>query len=221
MLESFLRDAIYIVPAVLFSLSIHEFSHGYAAYKLGDPTAKNHGRLTLNPMAHMDLAGTICMLLFRFGWAKPVPVNPMYFKERKKGMALTAAAGPLSNLLMAFVSMIIFYAVSFFNNGNMVMNYIEVFFNVMISLNVGLAVFNLLPISPLDGSKIMYAVLPNHIYFKIMQYERYFMPVLFIMLWFGFLTVPLSILRNFIIDIMNTVVLGILQFIFSGIGLFV
>ena len=111
MLQSFLQDAIYLIPAVLLSLSFHEFSHGYVAFKLGDPTAKQAGRLTLNPLAHIDPLGTLCMLIFRFGWAKPVPVNVMYFKDRKKGMAITAAAGPISNLLLAFLCLLLFVPV--------------------------------------------------------------------------------------------------------------
>ena len=96
---------------MLLSLSFHEFSHGYVAFKLGDPTAKQAGRLTLNPLAHIDPLGTLCMLIFRFGWAKPVPVNVMYFKDRKKGMAITAAAGPISNLLLAFLCLLLFVPV--------------------------------------------------------------------------------------------------------------
>ena len=199
MLQSFLRDAIYLIPAVLISLSFHELCHGYVAWRLGDPTAKDAGRLTLNPLAHMDPLGTLCMLIFRFGWAKPVPVNVMYFKDRKKGMAITAAAGPISNLLLAFVCLALFVPALVYVGSTVVGGYFTNFLYIMVMINVGLAVFNLLPISPLDGSKILYAVLPNHIYFSIMRYERYFQPILFLLLWTGLLSRPISFLRDAVI----------------------
>ena len=206
MLQSFLQDAIYLIPAVLLSLSFHEFSHGYVAFKLGDPTAKQAGRLTPNPLAHIDPLGTLCMLIFRFGWAKPVPVNVMYFKDRKKGMAITAAAGPISNLLLAFLCLLLFVPVLVYAGWTAVGSYAANFLYIMVMINVGLAVFNLLPISPLDGSKILYAVLPNKIYFSIMRYERYFQPVLFLLLWTGLLSRPISFLRDAVISGMEFLV---------------
>ena len=206
MLQSFLQDAIYLIPAVLLSLSFHEFSHGYVAFKLGDPTAKQAGRLTLNPLAHIDPLGTLCMLIFRFGWAKPVPVNVMYFKDRKKGMAITAAAGPISNLLLAFLCLLLFVPVLVYAGWTAVGSYAANFLYIMVMINVGLAVFNLLPISPLEGSKILYAVLPNKIYFSIMRYERYFQPVLFLLLWTGLLSRPISFLRDAVISGMEFLV---------------
>lgn len=206
MLQSFLQDAIYLIPAVLLSLSFHEFSHGYVAFKLGDPTAKQAGRLTLNPLAHIDPLGTLCMLIFRFGWAKPVPVNVMYFKDRKKGMAITAAAGPISNLLLAFLCLLLFVPVLVYAGWTAVGSYAANFLYIMVMINVGLAVFNLLPISPLDGSKILYAVLSNKIYFSIMRYERYFQPVLFLLLWTGLLSRPISFLRDAVISGMEFLV---------------
>ena len=206
MLQSFLQDAIYLIPAVLLSLSFHEFSHGYVAFKLGDPTAKQAGRLTLNPLAHIDPLGTLCMLIFRFGWAKPVPVNVMYFKDRKKGMAITAAAGPISNLLLAFLCLLLFVPVLVYAGWTAVGSYAANFLYIMVMINVGLAVFNLLPFSPLDGSKILYAVLPNKIYFSIMRYERYFQPVLFLLLWTGLLSRPISFLRDAVISGMEFLV---------------
>ena len=109
LLTGFLQNAIYLLPAIAISLSVHELCHGYTAYRLGDPTAKSQGRLTLNPLAHMDPLGTLCLLLLGFGWAKPVPVNPMYFRDRRKGMALTSAAGPAANLVLAFPVILLFY----------------------------------------------------------------------------------------------------------------
>ncbi|MBQ2697153.1 MAG: site-2 protease family protein [Clostridia bacterium] len=204
-MQRFLQDAIYLIPAVLFSLSFHEFFHGFVADRLGDPTARNQGRLTLNPKAHLDPIGTVCMLLFRFGWAKPVPVNMMYFKNPKQGMAITAAAGPASNLLLAFGSMALYFVFAIRGGDGLIGGYLTTFFYIMILINVGLAVFNLLPISPLDGSKILYAVLPNQIYFKIMQYEQYFQPIIFLLLWTGLLSTPLGFLRDLVIDGMSFV----------------
>ena len=215
MLQDFLENAIYLVPTALLSLTFHEFSHGWVAYKLGDPTAKEAGRLSLNPLVHLDVLGTIAMLLLRFGWAKPVPVNPMYFKNRKRDMAITAAAGPISNLLLAFVCLFLFYVVVFFVPYGKPNTVLQTFFIIMVSLNVGLAVFNLLPISPLDGSKILYAVLPNSTYFKIMRYEKYFMPVLFILLWFGLLSGPISWLRDLVISGMQAVILPVFRLLWS------
>ena len=119
---------------MLLSLSFHEFSHGYVAFKLGDPTAKQAGRLTLNPLAHIDPLGTLCMLIFRFGWAKPVPVNVMYFKDRKKGMAITAAAGPISNLLLAFLCLLLFVPVLVYAGWTAVGSYAANFLYIMVMM---------------------------------------------------------------------------------------
>ena len=166
--------------AVLITLTIHEYSHGYAAYKLGDPTAKNLGRLTLNPLAHLDPFGAVCMLLFHFGWAKPVPINARNFKNPKRDFAVTALAGPGSNLIMAIISAFLYllsysllikvnfgssFALSLAQN---LLNFLYIFHSV----NVGIAIFNLIPVPPLDGSRILNVVLPAKIYFKIMKYER-------------------------------------------------
>ena len=171
---------ILVTLAVLITLTIHEYSHGYAAYKLGDNTAKNLGRLTLNPIAHIDPVGALCMLFFRFGWAKPVPVNMRNLKNPRRGFAIVALAGPLSNLITAFVSAFI-YLLSYsllvkveYNSEfalALAQNTLDFIF-IFHSVNIGIAIFNLIPVPPLDGSRILGLILPPRAYFKIMSHER-------------------------------------------------
>ena len=168
---------ILMVPVLLISLTIHEFSHGYIAYRLGDMTAKNEGRLSLNPLKHLDPIGTIMMIVARVGWAKPVPVNPYFFKDRKKGMMLVSVAGPLSNIIMAFTGVLLFQisAYSFYDiivSGSKPILYVLDFLQLFFVANLNLAIFNLLPIPPLDGSKILSGGLPTETYFRYMQHER-------------------------------------------------
>lgn len=172
---------IFSAIAALIALTVHEYCHGYAAYRMGDPTARNLGRLTLNPLHHIDPIGTLCMILFHFGWAKPVPINPRNFKNPKKGFALSALAGPLSNLILSFLTVgayLLCYAllkdVRFGSELwlNAAKNFL-LFLYVFHSLNLGYAIFNLLPIPPLDGSRLLGAVLPPKAYFGLMRYERY------------------------------------------------
>lgn len=167
--------------AALIALTVHEYCHGYAAYKLGDDTAKNFGRLTLNPIKHIDPYGAICMVLFHIGWAKPVPINARNFKNPKRDFAITAAAGPLSNLILGFFSALLYLLVFAFVKDmtfasknftyhliNNLLNFIFIFHSV----NIGLGLFNLLPIPPFDGSRLLNVILPPKTYFEIMKYER-------------------------------------------------
>ncbi len=161
------------VLAVILAVSIHEMAHGYAAYFLGDKTAKAMGRLSMNPLRHLDPVGSLCLLFFGFGWAKPVMVNPYYFKKPKRDMALVSLAGPLSNFLMAYIGLLLLkLLVTFTVPINAFVQFIILFINMFVMLNVGLGVFNLLPIPPLDGSKIFLSLLPPKLYYDIMRYEH-------------------------------------------------
>jgi len=198
------------VPAALISIAVHESAHGYVSYKQGDPTARNLGRITLNPLKHFDIMGFICMVLFRVGWAKPVPVNPRYYKNPRRGMAITAAAGPVSNIIMAFIGVIGYELVGLIfremNTAYYICVTIYMFFQVFASLNVFLAIFNLIPVPPFDGSRIAYIFMPPKAYFGIMKYERYIMLGMIAILWLGVLDTPLDFLSTSILNGMEWLV---------------
>jgi len=170
----------FLILSALIALTVHEFSHGYIAYKLGDPTAKSLGRLTLNPIKHIDPIGALCMVFFKFGWARPVPIDPRYFKRPKRDFALVALGGPLSNLTLSFFGALI-YSILYASFANfrfssefaaaLVLNTLN-FLYIFHIINLGFMIFNLIPIPPLDGSRILNVILPSKIYFKIMKYER-------------------------------------------------
>lgn len=166
------------VPITLVCLTGHELAHGWVSEKLGDPTPRAQGRITLNPLAHLDVVGTLLMIFTGFGWAKPVAVNPMYYKDRKKGMALTAAAGPLSNLIMAFAMLLIYAIVSILCikvGGGYIPGIVTQIVYAFIFRNLCFMVFNLIPVPPLDGAKVLGMFLPNRAYYTMLQYERYCM----------------------------------------------
>ncbi|MCL1819365.1 MAG: site-2 protease family protein [Oscillospiraceae bacterium] len=183
-----LLTALAVIVAVMF----HEISHGLAAYALGDKTAKEQGRLSLNPLRHIDWIGLLMFVTLGFGWAKPVQVDTRYFKNQRLGLAAVSFAGPVMNFLLAFVSIIAFEILLFFSASLGIMQ----FFLHLLQVNIVLGVFNLFPIPPLDGSKILGLILPEHIHMKILRYERYGMFVLIALLWIGVLRVPL----NFLVD---------------------
>ena len=177
---------LLIMPIILFSLSLHETAHGYVAYKCGDPTAHNLGRLSLNPLRHLDPIGFLSMLLIGYGWAKPVPINARYFRNPKRGMAITAAAGPLSNLLLGIVCTVLLALINVWSF-RMQLNpdvapilirlaeYLYTVFFLSAYLNFAFAFFNLIPLPPFDGSRILFTFLPTKYYFSIMRYERQIM----------------------------------------------
>ena len=182
--------ALLSIPIFLLALSLHEAAHGFVAYKLGDPTAKSYGRLTLNPFKHFDVIGFVMLMLVGFGWAKPVPIDTRNFKKPKRDMAISAIAGPISNLLLAilfaglykiFTLVIVHVPITSMQVYNIIL-LTELFFYTAISINVTFAVFNLIPIPPFDGSRIILTFLPSDLYFKIQRYERYIMIGFFVLL---------------------------------------
>lgn len=213
------------LPAILISLSVHEASHGLAAYKLGDPTAKNLGRLTLNPLKHINPFGFLAMLFFRVGWANPVPINTRFFKKPRRDMAVTAAAGPISNFCLAIIFTVLLRLVlipieSISQDllvivGNRyyidpalqenalftVLSLLAIVLYLGISLNLNLMIFNLIPLPPLDGSRIAYIFLPSDLYFKVMRYERFIMIGFIVLLASGIIDLPLGTLTGGITDL--------------------
>ncbi len=192
---------------VFCTMPIHEYAHALIATKLGDETPRLSGRLTLNPLAHVDLLGALMIFLCGFGYAKPVSVNPRNFKDPKKGMALTALAGPISNLLMGFffVFLSVLVQTVFYKLDMMLLYPMVSFLYFAAAINVNLAVFNLLPIPPLDGSRILQLLIPAKHYYKFLQYERYVVIVVFILILSGVLSTPLAIISNLILNLFSNI----------------
>lgn len=201
-----MKSLIYTAPAILIAICVHEASHGLVSYWLGDPTPKEQGRLSLNPFRHMDIFGTICMVLFHFGWAKPVRVNPGFYKKPKLGMCLVALAGPVSNFIVAFLFCGLYALLVRIGwagyDVNVVQSYGVALTLYVAILNLGLGLFNLIPIPPLDGSKVLAVFFPDRAHAWLMKYERYGSILLLVALYFGIFDTLLVNARTAILGFM-------------------
>ena len=217
-----LLSIVVMALVSLLCITVHETCHGLAAYALGDPTAKRAGRLSLNPLRHVDILGLIMMAIFHFGWAKPVPIDPRNFKHPRQDMALTALAGPLANLVFAWIAVFVCCLIDLLPSTGGVLvtclQYVNGLLSIAAWLSIGLAVFNLLPIPPLDGSKVLLAFLPGKISSFILRYERVGMLLLCAILYFGWLDGVLATMERETIrwvSISSSQVVDWLQKIFS------
>lgn len=182
--------------AALLCITVHELCHGWVAYRLGDPTAKRAGRLTLNPIRHIDPFGLLMLIVVKVGWAKPVPVDMRYFRDPKKGMALTALAGPVSNFILAFLAVALSSVIWQTVPDTMGRFWVLAVLSYIALLSTGLGLFNLIPIPPLDGSKVLFSFLPTKAYYTILRYERFIMIAVIILVFSGIFQAPLSYLIN-------------------------
>ncbi len=187
-------QSVYIGISVIIALVLHELGHAFVSYKLGDPTPKREGRLTLNPLKHLDPLGTLCLFIGGFGWAKPVCIDYRYYKDKKFGVALVSLAGPLVNFVLVVLGL-------FLLNFNVLVEFLVIF----ISINAGLCVFNLIPIPPLDGSKILAGIIPRKYYDKYMMLERYGFYLLLIVIMTGVLNPIIIGMRSILIDLAFTI----------------
>lgn len=195
--SSVVAEALSIVFIIFCILPLHEFAHGWVANKLGDPTAKLDGRLTLNPLASIDPMGALALLLFGFGWAKPVPVDSRYFKKPKRDVAITALAGPVSNLLASLVGAFVYAVLLIYVPYNAVAGFLLTMLGFYVSVNISLAVFNLIPIPPLDGSRIVGAFLSDRALSMYYRYQNYLVMALFLLMFTGALSGPLGTVQSF------------------------
>lgn len=203
-----IREMIYVLPVILVALTFHEFAHGYAAHLLGDPTPRQQGRLTLNPLPHLDPLGTLMMLVARFGWAKPVQVNPFYFRgNRQRGMLIVSLAGPLANVLVAFMGALLYNLLG--NHAGTVfreVRYLPFFLSSLVSINIYLAIFNLIPVPPLDGSKVLLGVLPRRYHESIYALESYGPIILMLLIitnMTGRILLPIARVMIYYIDVIT------------------
>ncbi|WP_297237764.1 site-2 protease family protein [uncultured Faecalicoccus sp.] len=191
------------VIAVVSAMSIHEMAHALVSYWLGDPTAKSQGRLSLNPFRHIDWLGVLCLLLFHFGWAKPVPVDASYYKDRKTGIIWTSFAGPVANFLLAFLCVLIYMGLIRFVPSFVISDAGSFLLTVLATsagMNIGFGLFNLIPVPPLDGSKVLFSFLPDDQYYRFIEGSPFFMLILIVLIYLGILSGPLSMLQSNIME---------------------
>ncbi len=201
-------DYLFIIPAALIAIMFHELAHGFVSYWFGDPTPKRQGRLSLNPVKHLDLVGTLCLIFFHVGWAKPVVINPDYYKHKKLGIAIVSLAGPLANFIIAFIAMILLGFILKFANTTSTLSTISInFLLILAMINIGLGIFNLIPIPPLDGSKILGSLLKGEAYEQYMKYQQYGFIILLLLLLLSnlagggisFISVAVEYITNFLL----------------------
>lgn len=204
--KSMFLSLLLSLPGLLLALTVHEFAHGYAALKMGDRTAEYSGRLSLNPLHHLDLIGTLCLLVFHFGWAKPVPINPNNFRNPKKGIIVVSLAGPFANFVLAVISGFVLGAMETFAPVNEVTRFLYTIVNYCLVLNVGLMVFNLIPVPPLDGSKVLLEFVSYRVRYFVYRYERYIGLLFLVLLYFGILSPVLNFLSGYVFRFINFLV---------------
>jgi Zn-dependent protease len=210
-IAAILREVSILAVPFLMAITFHEYAHGYVAYRLGDPTAKNEGRLTLNPIKHLDPMGTLVLVLTRMiGWAKPVPVDPRYFRDPRKGMIYVSLAGATANFMLALVFALLFRALILFMGSGITPTGLQLLVPALLMcqagvfLNLYLGAFNLLPIPPLDGSKVLAGLLPPHLAIGYMQIERYGMLLIILLIFLGafrYLLAPMNMLGRILLGI--------------------
>ena len=205
-IKSYILGLVLSIPGLIIALSLHEFAHGYAAYLMGDSTAKYNGRLSLNPFSHLDIMGTLCLFLFRFGWAKPVPINPYNFKKRRLGIIVVSLAGPFMNFVVAVISAFVLEIIRRFMPYGELHNFLYYVVLYSLMLNVGLMCFNLIPIPPLDGSKVLLELLPYRyaeVFYRVEQYSSF---ILMALLFTNALSPVLGTMRSFVLTAINIIV---------------
>lgn len=211
---SYLISILLSVIPSLFCITFHELSHGFVAHLLGDDTAKRAGRLTLNPLKHIDITGLIMMVIFHVGWAKPVPVNMRNFRNPKRGMAVTALAGPLSNILLAVLFILLYGLLCIPLRDSVSGGYVLQMLSLGAYISTGLAVFNLIPVPPLDGSKVLFSVISDNAYYRLMKYEKYGSLVLFALVASGVLGRPLSSAISAVFSFMSPLASSAANFVY-------
>jgi len=206
-------ELVYIVPAALLAIMLHESAHGLVSYWLGDPTPKAQGRISLNIFKHIDILGTLSLIFFGFGWAKPVQINPRYYKNVRLGTALVALAGPFVNFIIAFLAMFVCGIIAKTAGYDLTgfLYHLNLFFYYLSVINVGLGVFNLIPFPPLDGSKVVLSFLPEKSYVFVLRYEYFGMIALIVLLYMGVLDAPLGTLHGWALEAISSAVAFILN----------